>query len=483
MHKEHMPLYKAADKANMTEKTARKYIKTRKGPKALKKPHTWKTHKDAFEGVWDEVKGFLEGNPTLQAKTLMGWLHEQNPGQFEDGQLRTLQRRVKHWRLHYGEGKEVFFAQRHHPGERLQSDFTHMDDLQVTIQGELFRHMFFHAVLTYSNWETGRICSSESFEALSIGLQDALWDLGGVPKTHQTDQLTAAVKQSAGAKEFTARYEAILRHYNLEGSYSQVAKPNENGDVEQRHYRFKGSVDQALMLRGSRDFESHQAYNDFLRKLLNQLNQGRQKRLSEEMRVLSPLPACRLDTVSKRRVLVSQGSTITVGGNIYSVHSRLIGSHVEAHIHADHIEVRVNGRCVESHPRLHGKGKARIDYRHIIHTLLRKPGAFKNYIYREQLFPSTQFRMAYDTLCQTQSERQAIKDYLELLKLAASISQDRVEAAISDCLISPESFTQKAVVMVMDTHNTTPKAIPDVAIDPVSLADYDVLISGKVVSV
>jgi hypothetical protein len=283
----------AAAKAGMDEKTARKYRRLGKLPSEVRVEHTWRTREDPFAEVWEEVKGKLENNPGLEAKTLFEDLQRRYPGRFADGQVRTLQRRVKTWRALEGPGKEVFFAQVHTPGRLCQSDFTCMKSLGVRIQGDPFDHLIYHFVLSYSNWEAGTICFSESFESLSEGLQNALWELGGVPRVHRTDRLSTAVQKPEHPEEFTRRYAALLKHYGLEGDKTQRASPHEIGDVEQRHHRFKKALDQALMLRGSRDFATREEYADFLRRLFAQLNAGRRDRLAEELKVLSRLPAQR----------------------------------------------------------------------------------------------------------------------------------------------------------------------------------------------
>jgi hypothetical protein len=177
----------------------------------------WRTREDPFAGVWEEVRAYLEVNAGLEAKTLFEDVQRRYPGRFADGQLRTLQRRVKVWRATEGPPREVFFPQRHHPGRLCQSDFTRMGGLGITIQGRRFDHMIYHFVLPYSNWETGTICFSESLESLSEGLQKALWELGGVPEVHQTDRLSSAVQKPACVEEFTQGYAALLAHYRLEG--------------------------------------------------------------------------------------------------------------------------------------------------------------------------------------------------------------------------------------------------------------------------
>ena len=299
-----------------------------------------------------------------------------------------------------------------------------MAELGVTIAGEPFDHLVYHFVLTYSNWETGTVCFSESFESLSEGLQNALWELGGVPRRHRTDRLTAAVNTDPEPEMFTRRYQALLAHYGLEGQAIQPRQANENGDVEQSHHRFKQAVDQALMLRGSRDFAGRGDYQTFLKKLMAGRNANRKERFPEEMAVLSSLPARRLEMARRLKARVDSGSTIHVGGNTYSVPSRLIGERVDVHVGAETLEVWYGARKVDTLPRLRGRGKHRIEYRHVIDWLVRKPGAFEEYRYRDAMFPTSRFRMAYDVLKDRRPGR-AVKDYLAVLHLAAQEGESR----------------------------------------------------------
>ncbi len=269
-----MTLRLAALRSGMSETMARRYRALEKLPSEAKVEHSWRTRKDPFEDVWQEVVEQLRLNPGLQAKTILEWLQREHEGKFQDGQLRTLQRRVKQWRSTEGPAKEVFFSQTHHPGDLGASDFTHMTSLNVTIAGQPLDHLVYHFVLTYSNWEAVHLCYSESFQSLSDGLQHALWKLGGVPLRHRTDRMSAAVNnpckhrkneevagREAGQEDdrlptatFTARYEGLMNHYRLQMEKTQPRRGNENGDVESSHRHFKDSVNQALMLRGSRDF-------------------------------------------------------------------------------------------------------------------------------------------------------------------------------------------------------------------------------------
>jgi hypothetical protein len=305
--------------------------------------HDWRTREDPFQEVWAEVHEQLEASAELQAKTLFQWLQRKYPGRFQESQLRTFQRGVKSWRATRGPGKEVFFAQRHHPGRLCASDFTHMTSLGVTIEGQPFEHLVYHFVLTYSNWEWATVCFSESFESLSEGLQESLWELGGVPERHRSDRLSAAVNNLSDTREFTQRYAALMAHYGLEAEKIGPAKAHENGDVESLHRHFKRAVEQALLLRGSCEFVSRAAYADFLRDVLRQRNAGRAKRWLEERGALRRLPADRRESCKRLRVRVNSGSLICIHGNRYSVSSRLIGEQVEVRVQAEPLSVRM--RC------------------------------------------------------------------------------------------------------------------------------------------
>jgi hypothetical protein len=469
----------AASKAGMDVKTARKYLRARVLPSELTVGRHWRTHKDEFFDVWPDVREQLIGNPGLEAKTLFASLQRRHPERFADGQLRTLQRKVKHWRATEGPAQEVYFAQEHRPGELCESDFTYLTELGITVGGQPFAHMIYHFVLTHSNWETGTICFSESFAALSEGLQNALWELGGVPLLHRTDRMTAAINNLTELADFQKSYEALMRHYGLEGRKIQTGQANENGDIEQRHYRFKRALDQALMLRDSRDFANTEQYQGFLAKLFDQLNSGRKEKLALEMDVLRPLPGRRFDSAKRVRVRVNSGSLIAVERNSYSVNSRLIGELVEARVFPERIEVWYGGQKVEQLPRLRGRTNYHVDYRHIIDWLVRKPGAFANYRYREHLFPTSQFRRVYDLL-KSVAPRRSDHRYLEILELAAKEGETRVEDALR-LLLQTEAGRQTIVNRdsFREFLNRCEQApdITDVQIAAVSLASFDQLFS------
>lgn len=465
----------AASKAGMDPKTARKYLAVNRLPSELLKERQWRTREDPFSEVWEQVRQQMEESPQLEAKTLFEWLQREHPGRFGDGQIRTLQRRIKVWRATEGPAQEVFFGQKHEPGKLCASDFTHMTELGITIQGQTLAHLVYHFVLTYSNWEAGTICYSESLESLTEGWQNATWELGAVPARHRTDSLSSAVNNMSNLEEFNRRYEAVMKYYGVKPEHTNPASGNENGDVEQSHHRFKKAVEQALMLRGSRDFGSVEEYARFLKDLMAQRNAGRRERLAEELKVMRELPARRMESAKRERVKVDSGSLIHVDRNAYSVNSRLIGEKVEARVYLDYIEVWYGQKKVEELPRLRGRAKHRVDYRHIIEWLVRKPGAFENYRYKEDLFPTSRFRMAYDALQET-APSQAVKEYLKILKLAAEDGETPVDDALRELLErkAEAAITMESIGEVVRRLDTI-APVTEVEVAPVNLASFDEL--------
>jgi hypothetical protein len=467
-------LCQAARLAGIDRKTARRYRNMKRLPSERDpQPRPWRTRVDPFAEVWPEVAAQLQQTPQLQVKTLWDWLLRQYPGRFDQGQLRTLQRRIKEWRATYGPGREVYFSQVHHPGRLCASDFTHMNSLNVTIAGQRFDHLVYHFVLTYSNWESVTLCFSESFESLSVGLQNALWELGGVPQRHRSDRMSSAVNNLTERRDFTQRYQSLLEHYRLVGEKIQARQAHENGDAESSHRHFKVAVEQALLLRGSRDFASRAQYEAFLDDVRRHRNRPRAKRLAEEQAVLRPLPARRLETCKRLAVTVTSGSVIHVQNNTYSVNSRLVGERVEVRIYLEHLEVWYAQKQVATLPRLHGRGQRHIDYRHVIDTLVRKPGALANYCYREELFPSSRFRLAYDLLHETLPAR-ADREYLEILHLAAHESEAGVEQALRVLIDGEQTPSRVAVEALLHAGEPTPAATA-VSVPPADLASFDTL--------
>jgi Mu transposase-like protein len=471
-------LDQAAARANMSVPTARKYLRAAKLPSALKSPRTYRTHPNPFDADWAWVEAQLRRDSALQAKTLFTVLCEQHPERYAEGQLRTFQRHVASWRALHGPQREVIFEQIHQPGQLAQSDFTHMDDLAITLGDLPFPHLLFHLVLTYSNIEAVSLCFSESFEALAEGLEFCLWQLGGVPQQHRTDNLSAAVQtiEADGTRCWTDRYLGLMTHYNLTPTTNTPGEAHENGDVEQSHFRFKQAVDQALRVRGSRDFANRAAYTTWLQELVRKRNGTRQARWIDELAALRPLPKTPLHPCRELSVVVTRFSTIRVLHNTYSVPSRLIGTTVTVRVRAELLELYVGTICTLTLPRLQGRFQAHIDYRHLIWSLMRKPGAFAHYRFRDELFPTTTFRLAYDTLLTRQPSR-ADKEYLRILHLAASTSEADVEAAL---VLLAETGTVPSFDTVRDlVRRTEPPLLPALNQPILDFQVYDALLTAR----
>lgn len=468
----------AAARAGMHPNTARKYERQGALPSQFKAPRAYRTRPNPFAADWPWVEQQLQRDPALQADTLFAALCRDYPGRYQEGQLRTLQRHIAHWRALCGPDRAVMFPQVHHPGVRAESDFTHMTDLGITLAGQPFPHLVYHLVLTYSNVEAVQICFSESFESLAEGLESCLWQLGGVPQQHRTDNLSAAVHQldQGGRKDFTPRYAALMAHYGMQPTTNQAGVAHENGDVEQAHYRFKEAVDQALSLRGSRDFADRAAYGRFLQTLARQRNGTRQPRWAEEHAALRPLPTTPLHPCRELYLRVTPSSTITVLRNTYSVPSRLIGTRLLIRVRAEVLELYVGTSPVLTLERLRGQQQHRINYRHLISSLVRKPGAFANYRYREELFPSLTFRRAYDAL-QTQLPSRADREYLGVLHLAATTREADVEAALLLLVEGGQAPTLAAASALVQS--PTPGRVPVLMTPALNLAAYDALLPSR----
>lgn len=469
----------AAAAAGMTERTARTWQRGAL-PSETKEPRVWRTRPDPFVEVWStEVEPLLVSDKEgkLEAKTIFAALCRKKVGVFEAGQLRTLQRRVREWRAERGPDKEVYFPQEHVPGRMGSMDFTHATELGITIAGVLFVHMFFEFVLAYSGWRFVQLAFGETFEALVKGLQGALWALGGVPQRVRQDNLSAATHElvKTGGRGLTRRFAEVVEHYGFDPSRIRPGESHENGVVEKAHHLLKSALEQALLLRGSRDFPSVEAYMAFVGRIVEEtFLQGREARLAEERAVLKPLPSSRVPEYTRVVVDVRKWSTVPVGGHIYSVPSRLIGHEVEARVYADVVEIRYANKTVETMPRLRGEGAHRIDYRHVIWSLVRKPGAFAAYRYREDLFPSLVFRRAYDALRTRRGDRADV-EYVRVLHLAASTRELAVEQALAAFLERGEAFDYAAVKALAQP---VKPAVPVLHIGVPDLRRYDALLAA-----
>jgi len=266
-----------------------------------------------------------------------------------------------------------------------------------------------------------------------------------------------------------------LDHYGLQGQKTNPNSPHENGDVEQRHHRFKRALEQVLLLRGNREFANRKEYELFLGRLFSQLNAGRKQRFLEEQAVLNRLPQRRIDACKKKTLRVGPSSTIRVNKNVYSVSSRLVGERVEVRLYVDRLEIWYGQKRVDVLPRLKGEGRCAINYRHIIDSLVRKPGAFENYRYREELFPTMRFRVAYDYLKEHHSRKVAARQYLKILYSAARKSETAVDDVLRVLIDKGLEITEEQVKTLVNAGKHV-SPITDVHIAAVDLNCYDGLL-------
>jgi transposase InsO family protein len=209
----------------------------------------------------------LQRAPALTPITLLEHLQQQKPDVDWIPLQRTLQRRVREWKELHGPDPEVIFPLSYEPGEIAFCDFTQLKGVEVTIVGKVFPHLLFHYRLAWSGWSyTQVVQGGESFVALSEGLQNALAACGGVPAELRTDRLSAACRNRNGSfsADITRRYHALCSHYGLSYSRNNLGVAHENGRVESPHGHLKRRIEQALLLRGSSDFETLAAYQAFL---------------------------------------------------------------------------------------------------------------------------------------------------------------------------------------------------------------------------
>ena len=292
----------AAARSGFSERSGRRLGVDPVLPSQRDRTRRYRTRQDPFAEVWrEELVPLLQAMPSLRATTLLEELQRHHPGGYPDQLLRSLQRRVAHWRATEGPERELIFRQEHPPGLQALSDFTDGGGLGVTLDGEPFAHLLYHFWLAYSGWQYVKaICGGESFTALTEGLQEALWQLGGVPRTHRTDRLSAAYRNLTSQDDEAARYAEFCRHYGMDPTRNNAGVSHENGSVEASHGHLKTGLEEALELRGSRDFPDLAAYQALLQEFIARKNARRREAVAVELAALQPFVE-RLPCMAKDR--------------------------------------------------------------------------------------------------------------------------------------------------------------------------------------
>lgn len=468
----------AAARMGISVRSARRIGKATELPSQRGLRH-WRTRADPLAGVWEaELVPLLEAEPGLQGRTLFEELQRRHGERFGDGILRTLQRRVRAWRAEHGSEKEIYFAQNNPPGRLALSDFTVCDSLGVVVAGEAFPHRLYQCALAYSGWRHAEVVrGGESFAALAQGLQNALWSLGGVPDEHRTDSLSAAFNNLAEQEELTRRYADLCKHYGLHASRNNLGESHENGSIESRQGTLKNAIEQALLLRGHRNFDELTDYRRFVAEVVARMNRRVSAKVTEERTALKSLPVRRTSEYEETDARVTKYSTASVKRILYSVPSRLIGHRPKFRVYPERIEAWLGDVCVfETVRGVVPPGKQRgkvIDYRHLVPTLKRKPGAFARWVLRDDMFPRAEYRLTWERLSEKLPERQACKVMVGLLDLAANGACEVQLAQVLGDLLQAGALPELDGLAEQFAPKDTP--VPEVSVELPALADYDCL--------
>jgi hypothetical protein len=444
----------------------------------------WRTRADPFKSVWlSEIEPMLQQSPALSPLTLLEYLQSTHGGEmFPDKLLRTLQRRVKHWLHQEGPARDVIFRQEHEPGYMGLSDFTELKGITVTIQEKPLRHLLYHFRVIYSGWSYLKvILGGESYTALAEGLQNALWCLGGSPKEHRTDSLSAAFKNisSEDKDDQTQRYHDFCIYYGMTPTRNNRGVSHENGGVESPHGHLKRRIKQAFLLRGSYDFDSVEDYQCWIEQVVNQHNRRNAKAVDIEKQALQPLPTYKTADYTVLPVKVSSSSTIRVRCTLYTVPSRLMGASLQVHLYHDSLSCYLGGTLVAKLCRIYASARNKrarnIDYRHVIDSLVKKPGAFLNSQLRDDLLPNAQYRQIWQTLTSLMPSRDASRLIVGLLYIAATAD---CEAALGEMVAAELLAGNLPVLSELKQHWGIAQAhqCPSVDVNQHTLESYNSLI-------
>jgi len=485
-NRKHHPQKLAAAKSGMSERTARR-VEHDAGLPSQQPRRYWRSRPDPFADVWEkEVVPLLRGAPKLKAITLLRKLQEDYPERFPDSMRRTFERHISQWRALEGPNKEVFFPQTYQPGVRGLSDFTHMHKLCVTIGDVPFDHLLYHFVLAFSRWEYASVVDGgESFQALATGLQNALWQAGGCPREHRSDSLSAAFRNLQEEEDFTVRYAALLEHYGMEGTRNNRGLGHENGSVESSHRYLKDQVDQALELRGHRDFSDRAAYDEFVCGVVMRRNRRNAAAFQIEREHLLDLPEHRTTDFVEEEARVTRCSTFTLRRVLYSAPSRLIGHRLKVRLYSDRLDCYLSGALVHSTPRAphmsKGRGRDRaIDYRHFIDSLKRKPQAFRGLAFRDDLFPREAYRRTWERLDRDLPPRSACKVMVGLLELAGNYGVEAQLAERLDTLLELGELPD--LKKLFDEFAPRQAECPVVVVEMPAASLYDMLLGEEVLA-
>ncbi|MBK6518218.1 MAG: hypothetical protein IPG04_29850 [Polyangiaceae bacterium] len=306
-----------------------------------------------------------------------------------------------------------------------------------------------------------------------------------MPAFNQTDNSTAAthripdgksVEADGGKRPFNEEYLALMRHFGMTARTTAIGAKEQNGDVEASNGAIKRRLEQALLVRGHRDFESVSAWEEFVQLTLRKANERRGRRVADELAAMRPLVVAGAE-FTEEDVTVSEWSTIRIRHNSYSVPSRLIEQTVRVRLFEDRIEVWFADKLQLSCERLRGQTSAALTT-DIIWSLIRKPGGFARYVYRDEMFPSLVFRRAYDAIQTPHHGTKGDLEYLRILHLAASTVEADVAAALELLLAESAAVSSDAVRAIVSTARSP--EIPALSRPDPDVDEYDSLLGDGV---
>lgn len=436
---------------------------------------------DIFEA---EIAPLLKAAPGLRPVGVLEEMARRHPDRDWEALRRTLERRIRAWRAIYGAEQEVIFRQTHEPGRLGLSDFTEMGDLGVRIAGVVLDHRLYHFRLVWSGFEHAHvILGGESYVALAEGLQNALWALGGAPGEHRSDSLSAAFRNldADARQDLTRRYDALCEHYGMTPSRNNRGVAHENGSIESAHGHLKAAIGDALLLRGSADFDELGDYRRFIDEVVSRRNRRHGPRIDAERAALRALPDRRTSDFEEVIVTVTSSSAFTLRKVFYTVPSRLIGHRLRVRLYDDRLELFVGG----THLMTMRRGRAAsngahghvVDYRHVIHSLRRKPMALLKLVYRDQLFPREVYRRCFEHLLEAASEKVACKMMVDLLAMA---HERACEAELADALAADLAEGRLPDLDALRRRFAPSlSALPEVIVELAPLSAYDALLAGE----
>ena len=482
-HRQNDPVPLAAAKSGFSQATGYRLDQDPRLPSQRGKERA-RRRPDPLADIFDaEIVPLLQAAPGLRAVAIYEEMCRRHPD-LDRGIRRTMERRIRTWRAIHGADQEVIFRKVNEPGRMGLSDFTDMGDLDVQIAGVPLDHRLYHFRLMWSGFEHAHvILGGESYVALAEGLQNALWAVGGAPREHRSDSLSAAFRNldEDARSDLTTRYNALCEHYGMAPTRNNRGVAHENGGIESSHGHLKAAIKDALLMRGSSDFDDLPAYRHFIDEIVSRKNRRNGTRIDTERASLQHLPGRRTSDYEETIVTVTSTSSFTLRKVFYTVPSRLIGHRLRVRLYDDRLDLFIGGTKLMTVPRgratSNGAHGHVVDYHHVIHSLRRKPMALMKLVYRDQIFPREPYRRTFERLVEALPERTACRQMVELLSLA----HDRAcEAELAELLAADIAADRLPDIVALHARFAPdPATLPEVVVKLAPLTDYDVLLMGE----